>query len=814
MKSHDHTTIHLPVKNLRSEEDATKIDRVLEGIKGRGAHHTDSKTSQVVLEGTEWPSLLSTVIRLLGVSGFEVPLEKKSLPVLKMSCAACAVNVQNTLQKQEGVVSASVNYANGEASLELLPSHVSLEQLKQAVQSTGYDLVIDESSGSRQSVEEMQQSELRILKRHTLVALSLAIPVMALAMIPFLMDNSYARYTMWALTTPVLFISGRRFFTGALKQLKHFTSNMDTLVAMSTGTAYLFSVYNTLFPEFWHSRGLHAHVYFEATAVVIAFILLGKWLEAKAKGHTSSAIKKLMSLQPKSVTISGSDGKTEERLIGELKTGDIIVVKPGEKIAVDGNVVDGNSFVDESMISGEPFPVEKNQRDLVFAGTINQKGSFRYKATRVGSETLLARIIKTVKEAQGSRAPIQQLADKISAVFVPAVLLIAVASFITWTIFGGTQGFTHGLMAFITVLVIACPCALGLATPTAIMAGIGRGATLGILIRDAESLETAKKINALMFDKTGTLTEGKSAVISMNWFVPEQDEWRDVLFSMEKQSEHPLAEAVTNHLNGKAAWLPRVQVEAISGQGLKGVYEGKTFIVGHEKLLIEKKISINENVSAWIQLQTAQARTVSLFASETIILAGMAIADSIKPSAAPAVKKLLDAGIEVYMLTGDNEASARSIAAAAGIEHYRSQVLPEDKAAFVKELQEKGKTVAMVGDGINDSNALALADVSMAMGKGSDIAMEVARMTILSGDLIKIPAALSLSKKTVLVIRQNLFWAFVYNIIGIPIAAGILFPVNGFLLNPMIAGAAMALSSLSVVSNSLRLKWTGSRTTV
>lgn len=807
MPSNSHNPVYIPLEKVSNQNDALLIDQALEGIAGISSHHVEFKKNRVVIEADSIGKVLPQIVEKIRALGFDVSVIKKSLPVLKMTCASCALNVQNTLQHESGVVSASINYANAVATLELIPSLTTVQQLKEVVQSSGYDLVLDESAAGRESLEELQQKDFSMLKKHTFGAIAFAVPVMIMAMIPALMDHVAIRYLMWALSSPVLFIFGRRFFKGAVMQLKHRSANMDTLVAMSTGTAYLFSVFNTLFPEFWHSKGLHAHVYFEASAVVIAFILLGKWLEEKAKGNTSSAIKKLMGLEPKSVHIVLPDGSVKEKLIGGLQVGDIVLVKPGEKIAVDGNIISGSSFIDESMISGESLPVEKNKGDLVFAGTLNQKGSFRFKARRIGSETLLAQIIKTVQHAQGSRAPVQKVADTIAGIFVPAVVLIAFLSLLIWTLAGGTNGFTQGLMAFITVLIIACPCALGLATPTAIMAGMGRGAELGILIRDAESLELAKKITALVFDKTGTLTEGKPAVVTMQWFIPEQPEIMNILFSMERVSEHPLAEAVVNYLNEKAQWLEGVQIEAISGKGLQGVYENKKYILGNEKLLHEIKINVSAEATAWVHNQGQEGLSVILFSDEKTVLAGIAIADIIKPSAAVAIKKLQTSGIEVYMLTGDNEPTARAIAAQAGILHYKSQVLPADKATFVTTLQQQGNTVAMVGDGINDSNALAVADVSIAMGTGSDIAMEVAKMTILSGDLSKIPTAISLSKRTVSILRQNLFWAFIYNIIGIPIAAGILFPFNGFLLNPMIAGAAMALSSVSVVSNSLRLKW-------
>jgi P-type Cu2+ transporter len=610
---------------------------------------------------------------------------------------------------------------------------------------------------------------------------------------------------MWIFSTPVILWLGRDFYINAWKQAKHRSANMDTLVALSTGVAYVFSVFNTLFPHFWHERGLHAHVYFEAASVIIAFILLGKLLEEKAKGNTSSAIKKLMGLQPKTVTIVHEGDHQMQIPIEKVEPGNIVLVKPGEKIAVDGTVTTGNSYVDESMLSGEPLPVLKNENDKVFAGTINQKGSFQFKADKVGNETMLAQIIKMVQDAQGSKAPVQKLVDKIAGIFVPVVILIAIAAFVVWNIFGGENALTQGILALVTVLVIACPCALGLATPTAIMVGVGKGAEKGILIKDAESLELAKKVNAIILDKTGTITEGKPVVTNSFW-LDENPTLKQILFSIEKQSEHPLAEAVVSHLENQNA-VSISNFESITGKGAKAVNDGETFFIGNKRLIEENEMLIDITVSETADQWSKEAKTVIWFANPQKVVAVLAIADQIKATSQLAIQELQQSGIEVYMLTGDNETTAKAVSEKVGIKHYKAEVLPEQKAAYVKELQAKGKVVAMVGDGINDSTALAQADVSIAMGKGSDIAMDVAKMTIISSDLAKIPEAIRLSKSTVRTIKQNLFWAFVYNLIGIPIAAGILYPFNGFLLNPMIAGAAMALSSVSVVSNSLRLKY-------
>ena len=580
---------------------------------------------------------------------------------------------------------------------------------------------------------------------------------------------------------------------------------MDTLVASSTGVAYLFSVFNLFFPDFWLSRGITPHVYFESSSVIIAFILLGRLLEERAKGNTSEAIKKLMGLQPKTVTLVVNE-ELKEVPIEQIRPNDIIMVKPGERVAVDGVVTDGSSYVDESMLSGEPVPVTKRPDTKVYAGTINQKGSFRFRAEKVGMDTLLARIIHLVQDAQGSKAPVQKLVDRVAAVFVPVIMGIAVLSFVLWMVLDPTEGFTHGLLALVTVLIIACPCALGLATPTAIMVGIGKGAERGILIKDAESLETARKVDAVVLDKTGTVTEGHPAVQHILWANEEAKAYAPVLLALEKKSEHPLAEAIllNEELKMKNQKLDIDNFESLTGQGVKGVYQGMNYYAGNRRLVEGKHVSpaLQEAASAW----EAEAQTVIWFANETEALAVIAIADRIKPSSVEAIRTLQAEGIDVHLLTGDNESTAQAIARQAGITKYKAGVLPQDKAAFVRQLQDEGKVVAMVGDGINDSAALAQADLSIAMGSGSDIAMDVAKMTLISSDLRKIPEALHLSRLTVRTIRQNLFWAFIYNTIGVPIAAGVLYPICGFLLNPMIGGAAMAFSSVSVVTNSLRLR--------
>ena len=733
---------------------------------------------------------------------------RQTFPVLEMTCAACAVSVESMLKSVQGVKDAGVNFANQDAWVEYDPEQTGPDAFQATIRSIGYDLVI--STENQQEIKEAaQQQHYKSIRWRFFWSSVLTVPVVIIGM--FFMNLSFSNWIMLALSAPVVFYFGSSFFRNAWKQAKHGKANMDTLVALSTGVAWIFSFFNTVYPEFWHTRGIHPHVYYEAAAGVIAFISLGKMLEEKAKSNTSSALKKLMGLQPKTVTIDRGAGHMEEIDISRVQKGDLLVVKPGGKIPVDGRVTSGESFVDESMISGEPLPVQKLPGEAVFAGTINQKGSFRFVAEKVGADTLLAQIIKMVQEAQGSKAPVQKLVDKIAGIFVPIVIGISLVTFLTWLILGGDHAFSQGLLTAVTVLVIACPCALGLATPTAIMVGVGLGAEHNILIKDAESLELAHKVNALILDKTGTITEGLHAVT--NLIVDEPYKAREVLpvmLAMEMQSEHPLAEAVAKYLEEEKVSPASISaIESITGQGLTTTWNGGKYYLGNLRLMEEHGIQIRAALHDQITNLQAEAKTVIVFASHKEAIAIAAIADRIKPTSKHAIEQLKQQGIEVYMLTGDNAQTAAAIAAEAGIGHYVSETMPADKAAFVQSLQEKGKVVAMVGDGINDSQALAQADVSIAMGKGSDIAMDVAKMTLITSDLNSIPKALKLSSNTVSAIRQNLFWAFIYNLIGIPVAAGILYPFNGFLLDPMIAGAAMALSSVSVVGNSLRLKWLG-----
>ena len=729
--------------------------------------------------------------------------EQRIFPVLEMTCAACATGVEEVLKKQPGVAEASVNYATRSSRVLYNAATTDACALQKAVQAAGYDLVIAEDNPQAVK-EQMEADSYRKLKHRTWWAIALSMPVMLIGML--WMDAPMANEIMMVLSAPVVFYFGRHFFIHAWKQARNRRMNMDTLVALSTGIAWGYSAFNTLYPSFWHRYGLHGHVYFEAAAVVVAFISVGKLLEERARAGTSAAMRQLMSMQPATVTIQAGNTELEIRA-AQVQVGNAVIVKPGARIPVDGVVVSGSSWVDESTITGEPIAVLRQPGDSVISGTVNQKGSFVFRAEKVGAQTELARIIALVQEAQGSKPPVQRLADKIAAVFVPVVVLLAVVTFATWLLVGGSSMFPQALMSAITVLIIACPCALGLATPTAVMVGIGRGALQGIIIRDATHLETAHKTNTIILDKTGTITTGKPAVAAIEWATGAADT-APILMGLESRSEHPLAGAVVRHLQAQQVAAAAIdQFAAITGEGIEGQVAGSRYIVGSRRLLLRSGIDVPDNLAATAQQWEEQAWSVVWFATGTHVLAVLAIADAIKDTAATAIAGLQRMGIDVVMLTGDSPHAAAAVAKKVGITHWQAAMMPADKTAYVQQLQQQGKVVAMVGDGVNDSGALATANVSIAMGQGADVAMEAAGIVLRRSDPEDILRAFRLAGDTVRIIRANLFWAFIYNIIGIPLAAGILYPINGFLLNPMIAGAAMAMSSVSVVANSLRLRY-------
>lgn len=727
---------------------------------------------------------------------------KKTYPVLGMTCASCAISVESMLKALPGVQKAAVNYANQSALVEFDEEKVRPDTMKKQVQSIGYDLVV-EGEDDEAALEQERAIQYQQVKQNTWWAFGLSIPLGIISMF-FHHSFAYANWISLFLSLPVLFWFGRGFFIHAAKQAKHRKATMDTLVALSTGIAFVFSAFNTLFPQVLMSQGQEPYVYFESAAFVIAFISLGKLMEEGAKSQTSSAIRRLMGLQPKTV-MALRGGKETEIRIDEVLKGEEIRIRPGEKIPVDGRVLSGVSFIDESMISGEPVPVEKQKDALVFAGTINQNGSLAIAAEKIGTETVLGQIIRMVREAQGSKAPVQKLVDKVAGIFVPAVMLVAVATLLLWIVLGGEQDLVQGIVAAVTVLIIACPCALGLATPTAIMVGVGRGAELGILIRDAESLELAHRVNAVVLDKTGTITKGKPQVSSMVWedSVENNEELKGILAAAEGRSEHPLAGAVSAWLKAaNVALVPLDSFENIPGKGIRVSAKGTVYFVGSRNWMQLNKIMLTEKPA-----DDQSTDTEIYFSNEQRLLARITVSDAVKEGAAEAVQALQQKHIEVYLLSGDREQTVRHVASEVGILAYKSEMSPSGKSDFIKELQLQGKIVAMAGDGINDAQALAQANVGIAMAQGTDIAMDTAKMTLMRSDIRHIALALSLSGATMRTIRQNLFWAFIYNCIGIPLAAGILFPFTGFLLSPMVAGAAMALSSVSVVMNSLRLKY-------
>lgn len=728
-------------------------------------------------------------------------MKHEIFPILGMSCASCAIHVQKVLRNEEGVRKADVNYASGEAHVDFDENKCTPLMLQASVRAAGYDLMLH---SDEDAVQAVRTKEYKKLKRMTVAGFVLALFLNVFGFV----NGAWVPWAVWIMATVVVFGLGWRFHVNAWHQAMHGTCNMDSLVALSTAISYFFSVWSFLWPDFWLSRGMIPHLYFDASGGIIAFILLGRLLEERATRGTGVAIRHLMGLQPRTVTVELSDGN-QVLEIKDLKEGEIVLVHPGERLAVDGRVKQGSSFVDESMLTGESVPVWKQVGDRVFAGTLNQKGAFRMIADKVSADTVLSHIIRLVQDAQGSKPPVQRLVDKVASIFVPAIILISIVTFVLWVILMPQGGLARGIMAMATVLIIACPCALGLATPTALMVGIGKGAEAGILVKDATALEVAAKMNAMVVDKTGTLTEGKPVVTDVFWTIDSRRA-RYILLTLEKGSEHPLAEAVVNFLeknyNEEAIPnMPDLQITSTAGRGLVGVCNKDQYFVGNWEWMKENRVPINEYTEVKAEQWVREAKTVIWFGNGSGVMALMAVSDRLREVSCQAVNQWSKMGIETYMLTGDNKAVARAVAREVGIKHFKAGVLPAEKAQFVKDLQQKGKIVAMVGDGINDSAALAQADLSIAMGEGSDMAMDTSMVTILGNNLLKIGEVVTLSRLTLRTVRQNLFWAFIYNVIAVPIAAGVLYPVYGFVLNPMIGGAAMALSSVSVVANSLLL---------
>lgn len=719
-----------------------------------------------------------------------------NLAISGMHCASCVTILTKALHKVPGVRSATVNYGTEKATIEH-DATTTLETLINTVRDKGYTAQLFTGKGNDLQ-EKKRKKELVELKTKFYLSVLFSLPAFFIGMVFMRLgiEIPYADYLLWAFSTPVQFIVGWQFYRGAWVALKNRTANMDTLIAIGTSAAYFYSVYVVLFNPMMGQ-------YFEVSAILITLVILGKFLEAVAKGKTSQAIKKLMGLQPKIATVIRS-GKEVKIPIDDVIVGDEVLVKPGEKIPVDGVIVSGHSSVDESMLTGESIPVEKKEKDSVIAGTLNKHGSFTFTATRTGANTTLSQIVKLIEDAQAKKAPIQRFADSISAYFVPIVILIAVFTFFIWYVLVD-QSLSFSLIVAVAVLVIACPCALGLATPTAIMVGTGKGAQHGILIKGGDALETAHKIKFVIFDKTGTLTEGKPIVTDIISLAEKNSS--DVLSiaaALEKSSEHPLAEAIVRDAEEKKLSIQKVTAfKAIPGHGVQGIFKQQQYFLGNQRLIGKLGIVLDEK----IQLQTLEeeGKTVMLLSDGRKILGMIAVADTLKETAKAAVRQLQQMKITVYMITGDNKRTAAAIAKQAGINNVFAEVLPEDKANYVKELQKKGK-VAMVGDGINDAPALAQADIGIAMSSGTDVAMESGNIVLMKNNPMDVSRAITLSRLTMTKIKQNMFWALIYNILGIPLAAGIFYPFTGWLLSPIIAGGAMALSSVSVVSNALLLR--------
>ncbi|MEN8262183.1 MAG: heavy metal translocating P-type ATPase [Nitrospirota bacterium] len=748
--------------------------------------------------------------------GFGVSASKITIPIKGMTCAACVKRVQDSLASVNGVLSAVVNLATEKATLEYFPAQAGIRDFKKAVQDTGYEIVeVEEGEDIIEKEKRVREEAYQKLKSKLITGAVLTLPVFILVFwekIGLSAVVGIPRQTNFLLQfiiqTPVQFWVGWHFYTGAYAAARHRTTNMNTLIAVGTSAAYIYSVIATFAPTVFEIKGYSAHVYFDTAATIIVLILLGRLFEARAKGRTSEAIKKLIGLQPKTARII-RDGKEQDIPIGEVEAGDIILVRPGERIPVDGTVKEGYSSIDESMISGESIPVEKKEGDGVIGATINKTGSFKFEATKVGRDTMLSQIINMVQEAQGSKPPIARLADKIASVFVPAVIGIASVTFLVWFFFGPEPVLTYALLNFVAVMIIACPCALGLATPTSIMVGTGKGAENGILIRGAEALEIAHKINAVVFDKTGTLTKGEPVVTDVLVSQESGVRSQEILFyaaSAEKGSEHPLGEAIINKAKENNVELQDPSdFQAVPGHGIKAKIADKMVLLGNMKFMDDESVSI-EDLSQKAEQLSNEGKT-SMFVAVNGMAAGIvAVADTLKDNSVAAIKALNKTGIETVMITGDNCRTAGAIAKQAGIDRIFAEVLPEDKAKEVRKLQAEGKVVAMVGDGINDAPALAQADVGIAIGTGTDIAMEASDITLIGGDLKGVAASVALSKATIRNIKQNLFWAFAYNIVLVPVAAGVLFPFFGILLNPMFAAAAMGMSSVTVVTNALRLR--------
>ena len=825
MTTKEQKRVTLPVEGMTCAACVHTVEQALKSVPGVGEATVNLATEQASVAYDDGEATVEAMAKAVADTGYRVAMSKLDLIIGGMTCAACVSTVEGALRGAPGVSAANVNLATEQARVEYLPTSVTLQDLRDAVSAAGYSVegVAGEDTGAKDEERLARTREIRILRRKVIVSATLAALIFVGSMeglFPWAPSFWQNWYVLWALATPVQFWAGWHFYTTAWAAGRRLSANMNTLIAVGTSTAYGYSAAATLFAGFFESAGLVTKVYFDTAAMIVTLILLGRFLEARAKGQTSEAIRRLLRLQPPTAHLV-RDGELIEVAVEDLQVGDVVVVRPGERLPVDGTVVQGTSSVDESMLTGESIPSEKQMGAPVFGATVNKLGSFHLRATKVGKDTALAQIIRLVQEAQGSKAPIQRLADVVASYFTPAVIVIALATFTLWMIIGPSPALTFALLNMVAVLIIACPCALGLATPTAIIVGAGKGAEHGILIRSAEALETAHKVTAVVLDKTGTLTTGMPVVTDVIAPGGRGDMILALAASAEQGSEHPLGEAITKAAADRGLSLePTSAFRAVPGFGIEATVGGRQLLLGNEALMSERRIALSGLASDAARL-AEEGKTPMFVALDGQIEGVIAVADALKPESREAVARLHSLGLEVVMLTGDLPATANAIARQLGIERVMAQILPQDKATQVKQLREEGRVVAMVGDGINDAPALAQANVGIAMGTGTDVAMEAADVTLMRGDLRGVGGTIALSRQTIRTIKQNLFWAFFYNTALIPIAAGALYPVAvtwgipGFLepvlgesgfLNPVLAAAAMAISSVTVVSNSLRLR--------